>query len=59
MHLIVIGLVILSHGPAVIAAPIASLVQAAGLRAVDEPQPAADFQRRPEKCIDARSASSW
>jgi thiol-disulfide isomerase/thioredoxin len=44
MRLIVIGLVILLHGQAVIAAPIASLVQAAGLRAVDEPQPAADFQ---------------
>ena len=44
MRLIVIGLVILLYGQAVIAAPMASLVQAAGLRAVDEPQPAADFQ---------------
>ena len=44
MHLIVIGLAILLHGQAVIAAPIASLVQAAGLRAMDEPQPATDFQ---------------
>jgi peroxiredoxin len=44
MRLIVIGLVILLHGQAVIAAPIVSLVQAAGLRAIDEPQPAADFQ---------------
>jgi len=44
MRLIVIGLVIFLHGQAVIAAPIASLVQAAGLRAVDESQPATDFQ---------------
>jgi peroxiredoxin len=44
MRLIVIGLVILLHGQTVIAAPLASLVQAAGLRAVDEPQPATDFQ---------------
>jgi peroxiredoxin len=44
MRLIVLGFVILLHGQAVIAAPIASLVQAASLRAVDEPQPAADFQ---------------
>jgi len=44
MRLIVLGLVILLHGQAVIAAPLASLVQAAGLRAVDEPQPATDFQ---------------
>ena len=41
---IVIGLVILLHGQAVIAAPIASLVQAAGLQTADEPRPAADFQ---------------
>ena len=44
MRLTVIGLVILLHGQAVIAAPIVSLVQAAGLRTVDEPQQAADFQ---------------
>jgi peroxiredoxin len=44
MRLIVIGLVILLHGQAVIAAPMASLAQVAGLRAIDEPQPAADFQ---------------
>ena len=44
MRLIVLGLAILLHGQAVSAAPMASLVQAAGLRAVDEPQPAADFQ---------------
>jgi peroxiredoxin len=44
MRSIVIGLVILLSGAAVMAAPPASLVQAAGLRAADEPQPAADFQ---------------
>lgn len=44
MRLIVIGLVILLYGQAVIATPLASLVQAAGLRTVDEPHPAADFQ---------------
>jgi peroxiredoxin len=44
MRLIVIGFVLLLYGQTVMAAPLASLVQAAGLRAVDEPQPAADFQ---------------
>ena len=44
MHLIVIGLVMFLSGQTVSAAPLASLVQAAGLRATDEPQPAADFQ---------------
>ena len=44
MWVIVIGLVLLLYGHAVPAAPPASLVQAAGLQAVDEPQSAADFQ---------------
>jgi hypothetical protein len=50
MRFIVIGLVILLHGQAISAAPLASLVQAAGLRAVDEPQPAADFQINSAAC---------
>lgn len=40
----VIGLIILLYGQTVMAAPIASLVQAAGLRVVDESQSAADCQ---------------
>ena len=44
MRLIVIGLVSLLYGQTVSATPIASLVQAAGLRTVDKPLPAADFQ---------------
>jgi len=44
MRVWVMGLIILLYGQTVMAAPIASLVQAAGLRVVDEPQPAADFQ---------------
>jgi hypothetical protein len=44
MHLIVLGLMILWHGQAAVAAPLGSLVQAAGLRDIGEPQPAVDFQ---------------
>jgi peroxiredoxin len=44
MRVWVLGLVVLLYGQTLMAAPIASLVQAAGLRVVDEPQPAADFQ---------------
>ena len=44
MRLIVIGLVSLLYGQTVSATPIASLVQAAGLRTVDKPLSAADFQ---------------
>jgi peroxiredoxin len=44
MRVWMMGLAVLLYGQTVMAAPIASLVQAAGLRAVDEPQPAADFQ---------------
>jgi len=44
MRLIAIGLVTLLYGQAVMADPLAPLIQGAGLRAVDEPQPAADFQ---------------
>ena len=44
MHILVMGLVLLLGGHTVMAAPLASLVQAAGLRAIDEPQSAADFQ---------------
>ena len=44
MRLLVIGLAMLLWGQTVLAAPLASLMQAAGLRAVDEPQPATDFQ---------------
>ena len=42
MRMIVLG--ILLWGQTAMAAPVASLVQAAGLRAMDQPQPAADFQ---------------
>ena len=44
MRLIVIGFALLLYGQPVMATPLASLMQAAGLRAVDEPQLAADFQ---------------
>jgi peroxiredoxin len=44
MRILVLGLLILLYGQPLMAAPLASLVQAAGLRAVDKPQPAADFQ---------------
>jgi len=44
MRILVMGLCILLGGQTVLAAPLASLMQAAGLRALDEPQPAADFQ---------------
>ena len=44
MRLIVIGFALLLYGQPVMATPLASLMQAAGLLAVDEPQPAADFQ---------------
>jgi peroxiredoxin len=44
MHLIVLGLMILWHGQAAVAAPLGSLVQAAGLRDIGEPQQAVDFQ---------------
>jgi peroxiredoxin len=44
MRFVVTGLAMLLWGQTVMADPIASLVQAAGLRAVGEPQPAADFQ---------------
>ena len=44
MRVLVIGLAVLLYGQPLMAAPIASLVQAAGLRVVDESQPAADFQ---------------
>jgi peroxiredoxin len=44
MHVWAMGLIILLYGQVAMAAPIASLVQTAGLRAVDEPQPAAAFQ---------------
>jgi peroxiredoxin len=44
MRILMLGLIILLYGQPLMAAPLASLVQAAGLRAVDKPQPAADFQ---------------
>jgi peroxiredoxin len=44
MRLIVIGFALLLYGQPVMATPLASLMQAAGLRAVDQPQPADDFQ---------------
>jgi peroxiredoxin len=44
MRILVMGICILLWGQTVTAAPLTPLVQAAGLRAVDEPQPAADFQ---------------
>ncbi len=62
MRFIVIGLVILLHGQAISAAPLASLVQAAGLRAVDEPQPAADFQLSDlagSSCACKTSVARW
>jgi len=40
----VIGCALLCYGQAVLAAPLAALLQAAGLQAVDAPQPAVDFQ---------------
>jgi thiol-disulfide isomerase/thioredoxin len=44
MRIMVIGLGLFLWGQTVMATPVASLVQAAGLRSVDEPRPAADFQ---------------
>ena len=44
MRVLFIGLAVLLYSQPLMAAPMASLVQAAGLRTVDEPQPAADFQ---------------
>jgi peroxiredoxin len=44
MRIVVIGLCLLLWGQSVMADPPTSLMQAAGLQAVDEPQPAADFQ---------------
>ena len=44
MRILVMGLCILLWGQTVLAAPPASLLQAAGLRAVEESQPAVDFQ---------------
>ena len=44
MRVFVIGLTFLLLGQTVEAAPEASLVQAAGLRAIDEPRPAAEFE---------------
>ena len=44
MRSIAIGLVALLYGQAVMAAPLASLVQVAGIQAVAEPQPGTDFQ---------------
>lgn len=43
MRVFMIGLAILLYGQAAMAAPAGSLVQAAGLRAVDESRSAADF----------------
>ena len=44
MRLIVIGFALLLYAQPVMGNPLASLMQAAGLRAVDETPPAADFQ---------------
>jgi len=44
MRIFMIGLVLLLGGQTTMAAPVASLVQAAGLRAIEEPRAAADFQ---------------
>lgn len=44
MGIMAIGLVVLLWIQPVLATPVASLMRAAGLQAVDEPQPAIDFQ---------------
>lgn len=44
MRVIAIALAFFLWGQAAMAAPAASLVQAAGLRAMDEPRPAAEFE---------------
>lgn len=44
MRVLVLGLAALLWSQTIMAAPLASLMQAAGLRVVDEPQPAVDFQ---------------